>query len=242
MKPIIGIVPSVEGEAREYVLNMVDVEAIKAMGGIPILLSYVEKEEEITQLVQIIDGLYLVGGNDIDPSYFNEDPHPELGEVNPTRDAFEMLILRGFLTRNKPVLGVCKGSQMINVVLGGNLYQDIYSQVRNPLIQHHQKSPTTHASHTIDLVEGTKLCNIVGQSRIKVNSRHHQAIRNVGTDIIVSSRSNDGIIESIESTKHDFVIGVQWHPENLLVAKDHSSKRIYQSFIEACKDRKKGGR
>lgn len=235
MKPIIGIVPSITEDEREIFTNIDNIEAIKVAGGIPLVLPYMMEETAISQYITLIDGLYLGGGNDIDPSYFGEAPHPKLGEVNPIRDAFEWYILKKALAKDKPILGVCKGSQMINIVLGGDLYQDLESQVGHELIQHQQHSPVGHPSHNIDVVEGTKLYKIINKSTIKVNSRHHQAIRNPGKDIIVSSRSNDGVIESIESTTHEFVLGVQWHPENLLAEGDSSSQQILQSFIHTCK-------
>ena len=234
MKPLIGIVPSINENERYYFTMEDNVEAIKRTGGIPVILPYVEGVTELTQLITSIDGLYLVGGNDVDPTYFGEEPHPQLGEVNPTRDAFELQILSQTLAQNKPILAICKGCQMINVVLGGTLYQDIHAQLNQTLVQHQQNSPHSYPTHKIVLEKKSQLHHIIKESSIKVNSRHHQAIHTLGKGLIVTSRTQDGVIESIESTAHDFVIGVQWHPENLLAANDGPSTELYTTFIKKC--------
>lgn len=236
MKPLIGIVPSIHENERYYFTMEDNVEAIKRTGGIPVILPYIEGTSELTQLITSIDGLYLAGGNDVDPIYFDEEPHPQLGEVNPTRDAFELQILKQMLAQNKPILGICKGCQMINVVLGGTLYQDIHAQMNQSLVQHQQNSPHSYPTHQIVLEKKSQLHQIINESSIKVNSRHHQAIRTLGKSLMVTSRTQDGLIESIESTAHDFVIGVQWHPESLLAANDGPSTQLYTTFIKKCLD------
>ncbi len=234
MKPLIGIVPSIEEKERQYFTMADNVEAIKQTGGIPVVLPYIEEESAIAQLVAHIDGLYLAGGNDVDPSYFGEEPHPQLREVNPTRDAFEVQLVGQMVSQNKPVLGICKGCQIINIALGGDIYQDIKSQMKQSLVQHQQKSLHLYSTHMIDLVKTSQLHRIIGKDSIRVNSRHHQAIRTLGKDVVVSSHARDGLIESIESTTYDFVLGVQWHPESLLAANDAPSLQLYTTFIKKC--------
>lgn len=235
MKPIIGVVPSINEKTKHYYINIENTEAIILAGGCPLILPYTAYEDDIRQLVNKIDGLYITGGNDVDPEYFNEAPHEKLGEVNPIRDAFELKLLTCILPVNKPVLGVCKGMQMINTVLGGDLYQDITSQVKTKLIQHSQKSQMIYPSHAIHIKEETKLHLITSKTKMRVNSYHHQAVRRLGRNLIISGESDDGIIEAIESTAHPFVIGLQWHPECMVRGEDNSSKKIYESFIAACK-------
>lgn len=234
MKPIIGVVPSINETTNQYYSNIENTEAIKLAGGIPIILPYTESENNLLQLVNKIDGLYIAGGNDVDSKYFHEEPHEKLGEVNPTRDAFELKLLMRILNVDKPILGVCKGMQMINIVLGGDLYQDITAQINENLVQHNQKARMVHPSHTIHIIEGTTLHRITNQTKILANSHHHQAVRKLGKDIMVSGQTIDGVIEAIESTSHRFVLGVQWHPECLIQAGDTSSKKIYESFIHSC--------
>jgi putative glutamine amidotransferase len=133
-----------------------------------------------------------------------------------------------------PMLFICRGIQILNIVIGGDMYQDIYSQKDEPLLQHSQKAARTHLSHYVIATENSLLADIAGQSRFKVNSYHHQAVRNVPKPFIVSARSSDGIIEAIESVEHSFVLGVQWHPEPLAVHGDSISKDIFNRFVQSC--------
>lgn len=210
-------------------------EAITRGGGIPLVLPYLTDEGAMNQLAQQIDGLYLTGGNDIDPTYFGEEPHPNLGSVNPERDRFEIAFIKKILQRKKPILGVCRGCQVLNVAMGGTMYQDIYAQMNGELLQHQQNAPFDHASHFVNVAKGSLLEEIVGTEQIMVNSRHHQANRNVGDDLAVCGTANDGVLEAIEGTNDFFVLGVQWHPENLISNGDISSKKIFDYFIKSCK-------
>src|SRR5690606_13685052 len=139
----------------------------------------------------ILDGLYLTGGNDIDPTLFGEEPHPRLGEINRVRDDFEMEIIHQMLLLNKPILAVCRGCQILNITLGGNMYQDIHSQIETPILQHSQKAINSQASHFVNVEKNSILYKLVKQTKIKVNSRHHQANREIANGFIVSGKSND---------------------------------------------------
>lgn len=235
MNPVIGIVPSIEETKKQYFTNITNVRAIQRVGGLPFILPYTKSKELIKKYATFIDGLYLAGGNDLDPCYYKEDPHPMLGEVNPTRDEFEWEMLKNISKADKPVLGVCKGAQVINVFFGGSLYQDLSSQLTQSSIQHGQKALLKYPVHVVELVNNTKLHDIIRKATIKVNSHHHQAIREVGDGITVSGQTNDGIIESIESTRHSFIIGVQWHPEELFEADEELAVKLYKEFINQCK-------
>ena len=238
MKPIIGIVPSINEDANQYYSNIENAEAIVRVDGLPYLLPYVTSNRDMLQIVNVIDGLYLAGGNDVDPKYYEETPHENIGEINPTRDIFELNLLKMMFKRNKPVLGVCKGMQMINVALGGDLYQDVISQCETELIQHKQRAKITYPTHPIYVKAGTKLYRMIRKKNVYVNSYHHQAVRRLGENLIVSSYATDGIIEAIESTVHSFVIGVQWHPECLIVSEDSDFLTLYESFIHHCRKKK----
>lgn len=234
MKPVIGIGPSIENGSHMHFTNHDNIAAIQEAGGMPVILPYVSDATLIDQAANLIDGLYLTGGNDIDPTLFGEEPHPNLGEINPVRDDYEMAIIKKMLNMNKPILGVCKGCQMINIAMGGDMYQDIYTQMENTLLQHGQKAPAEHGSHYMDIQENSLLHNIIGENRIKVNSRHHQANRNPGKVIVHSGLATDGVVEAMESTHHSFVLGLQWHPENMAVKGNEHAKKIFTSFIKAC--------
>ena len=235
MKPLIGISPSMEVDEAYYMIANDNVKAIESVGGLPIVLTYTEDDDVIEQLAQQIDGLYATGGHDIDPTLFGEEPHPQLGTIIPARDAFELKLIKKMMLLDKPVLGVCRGIQILNIAAGGDMYQDMYSQTDNALLQHAQKAPKAHGSHFVEVEADSLLYRLTKTSKLRVNSRHHQANRSVKEPIRVSGKASDGVIEAIESSSHRFVLGLQWHPENMLPAGDAASYSIFQGFIDACR-------
>lgn len=208
--------------------------AIEQAGGLPVVLPYLTSDQLIDEAVKRLDGIYLSGGGDIDPIYFDEEPHPKLGVFQPERDSFEIKITKKMLEKDKPILGVCKGAQMLNLATGGDMFQDIYSQIDGELLQHSQKAANYVATHDVELVEGSLIHQLVGEKVIRVNSFHHQANRNPGKGLIVSGRARDGVVEAVESKEHRFALGVQWHPESFRLNHE-PSKRIFLGFITACK-------
>jgi putative glutamine amidotransferase len=234
MKPMIGVTPSIDSNTGQHFINKDNMDVLVQAGANPVILPYQHNVAIIEQLSEMLDGLYLTGGNDIDPTLFNEEPHPKLGVIDPMRDSYELSLIKKMLTKNKPILAVCRGIQILNIALGGDMYQDIYAQIDRPLLQHSQRAPAAHGSHYVDIVGGSLFSQIVRKDRIKVNSRHHQANRNPGKGVIFSGFSSDGIAEVMESEQHDFVLGVQWHPENMAVNGDETSKKLYDRFVKAC--------
>ncbi|ANU22258.1 gamma-glutamyl-gamma-aminobutyrate hydrolase family protein [Planococcus donghaensis] len=236
MKPIIGVTASLELGRDEYGIELADTEAILAAGGLPVMLPHLVEEADLDEIAEHIDGLFLAGGYDIDPTLFGEEPHPNLGVIIPSRDAFELTLTKKVLAMNKPIFGVCRGAQILNIAVGGDMYQDITTQVKADLLQHQQKAPKFHGSHFVEITEGSLLNRLTGQMRIKVNSRHHQANRLVPAPFVVSGQASDGTIEAVESTQHHFVLGVQWHPENMARAKDIASVKLFAGFVDACRE------
>ena len=210
------------------------IQAITKFGGIPLIIPYLQ-EDMIAAIAHRIDGLLLTGGGDIDPTLFGEEPIPGLGNIVPDRDAFEIALVKKMLELNKPILGICRGIQILNIAIGGDMYQDLYSQSENKTLQHNQLAPRSHASHFVQVKEGTRLSEIVWTETLKVNSFHHQAVRTVPNPFQVCALASDGMIEAIESKTHAFAIGLQWHPEGLLQKNDLASTAIMESFISACK-------
>lgn len=164
MKPIIGITPDVEKDDKHFLRNDY-MQAIIRAGGLPLIIP-IGDEADIAQLVGLLDGLILTGGNDINLILFNEEPHTHLGEVSPSRDLFEIELARQMLAVDKPILGICRGLQLLNVAVGGTLYQDLHRPNERPMLQHLQKSPTTHPSHFVQLAKESLLAGIVGSERI----------------------------------------------------------------------------
>jgi len=213
-----------------YFLAQRYVNAIVSAGAIPLILPPTPSSIAIRRLLARIDGLVLSGGNfDIHPKYYGEKPIGALGSIKAERSAFELEITASALKRDLPVLGICGGAQAINVVLGGSLYQDIGAQVPNAQ-EHQQSKKAVTRGHRITIHPHTLLQKIVGRSHTGVNTTHHQAVKTLGSGLIVNAIANDGIVEGIESRDHSFVIGVQWHPEVLAPTQPHQ-KRIFTALV-----------
>jgi len=241
MRPIIGItcgfdISSSSTSGRVYTRNSVGFDYISAVehaDGTPIVLPIVDDEGCISNFVDMIDGLLLSGGGDIDPSFFNEEPIPALGSIDPNRDLVEMSLSKAALEQDLPVLAICRGIQVLNVAAGGTLYQDI-SQHSKEILKHRQSAPGWHASHTIEIESDSLMYEIFGEQTGRVNSFHHQSVRDTADGFYVSARSKDGIIEAIESREHRFMLGVQFHPEMMFQHHPEAAK-IFAAFVKACK-------
>ncbi len=230
-KPLIGIACSFNSKESQYAMGVTYVESVKKAGGIPVLLTFVNGAD-VGELLDHLDGLLLSGGPDMDPSFFGEEPHPRLGAISPERDAFEAEICREALKREIPILGICRGCQLVNIIAGGTIVQDIPSQVSGA-IKHGQDAPRWHASHSARLRPGTKLAAIIGEETIRVNSYHHQSVKEIAPNWVVSAVAPDGVVEAIEDPSHRFRIGIQWHPECFYEYTTFDN--VFKTFIEACR-------
>ncbi|MFC4766866.1 gamma-glutamyl-gamma-aminobutyrate hydrolase family protein [Effusibacillus consociatus] len=206
--------------------------AIVEAGGLPMVLPMVTDEEALLALADQLDGLLLTGGVDLDPAFFDEEPIPQLGEVSPVRDEMEWKLTEEFLKRDKPIFAICRGVQVLNAVAGGTLYQDLAAQ-RRKIVQHTQRAPRWHASHQVSILPGSKLKKILQVDVLRVNSFHHQAIRDAAPGFLVSATAHDGVIEAVESTSHRYVLGVQWHPENMW-RRNPIFYKLFQVFVDHC--------
>jgi putative glutamine amidotransferase len=231
MKPRIGITCAF-GEATpdHYSLSSLYVDAVAAAGGLPLVLPAVTSSH-FREIARCIDGLLLPGGGDVDPAYFGEEPRIENGRIDPVADAFEIGLIREFLKTGRPILGVCRGMQVLNVAAGGDLHQDIRVATGSPL-QHVQQAPGWHGTHEITLSEGSLLRAVLKEERLRVNTFHHQAVRRVAPGFVASAAAADGIIEAIEKEGDAFVLGVQWHPERMLPQAE-ASQRLFSAFVNA---------
>jgi putative glutamine amidotransferase len=203
--------------------------SIEESGGIGVGIPHNMKD--IVSLLHKIDGLVITGGNfDIDPNIFGESNVHKTVKLKENRTNFELLAAEIMLKQNKPVLGICGGEQLINVLYKGSLIQHIPDEIKNP-IEHEQKNPRNEAGHSVTIQENTKLYSIISKQNIMVNSAHHQAIKVPGKGLIVNALSNDGVIEGIEDPTKTFCIGVQWHPEFFIQGSDN---KLLKAFINAC--------
>ncbi len=238
-QPLIGISGSMNTEENQYHINRDYVRSLTEAGAIPLLLAPDMTDEQARQCAEELDGLLLSGGNDVSPRCFGQEPVQGLGEVNPLRDQSELRLVKLFLEKEKPILGICRGVQMLNVALGGTLIQDLPSQHRRedgqPSIDHRQTALGAYASHRVVVAEGSLLERILGQQELWVNSFHHQAVGEVAGQANLSAWAADGVVEAIELPDAPFVLGVQWHPEKMTQAGDEASRRLFAAFAEAAR-------
>ncbi len=227
--PIIGItVDSDEGGA--YVLRRNYAEAVAAAGGVPLLLTH--EIGSVERVLGLIAGLLVTGGDfDVDPALFGASSRHPTVKTKDRRTAFEAAAIREALAREMPVLGICGGQQLLNVVLGGTLVQHIADEVPGAL-EHEQKNPRTEPGHTVALAPGTVLHGIVQSAELAVNSAHHQAAKDTGPGVIVNARAPDGVIEGIEHPGQRFCLGIEWHPEYAISAGD---PKIFAAFAAAAR-------
>jgi putative glutamine amidotransferase len=239
-QPVIGISADlIEGDARakrEPALFLAQryYRAVEQAGALPFILAPLSSAAAIRQALGRLDGLLISGGGfDIHPSYYGEKPINQLGVVKAQRTEFELAITTAALKQDLPLLGICGGAQALNVVLGGSLYQDIAAQAPSAAA-HEQSEKKTHGGHAVEIPDGTRLRAIVQRRRIEVNTTHHQAVKQLGKGLVINAVADDGIIEGIESTRHGFAVGVQWHPE-VLAPRRIEQRRIFAAFVAAAK-------
>ena len=245
-KPIIAITSSMDLNPDRLNDNrtMVSLDYSNSVinsGGIPVILPITDNFEVIKEQVKYFDGLILSGGGDPDPNLYGEDCLQELGDITPERDTFELAILEEFLKTKKPILGICRGLQLMNVFYGGTLYQDIKYVDTN--IQHKQKWLADLPTHDINILENNILFEIFGK-KARTNSFHHQMIKDLGRELTSIATANDGVIEAIQNKNHPFFYGIQWHPEMMASRGNLGMKKIFDKFIESCKNlekQKQGG-
>ncbi len=236
-KPVIGISGSITilengrfpGYRRTYV-NEDYVKSVILAGGVPLLLPLTNDPEIIKGYCDLIDGLVLSGGHDVSPLAYGEQPLQKLGHTLPERDVFDKMLIENAFEKELPILGICRGLQILNVTLGGTLYQDL-DYIPDCNIKHDQFHDPSLPTHEIAISEGSMLHKIMNDTRIKTNSFHHLAIKNLAEGLVVSARSDDGIIEAVEHEDYEFVIGVQWHPE-MMAATDDKMNGLFESLIQ----------
>ena len=243
MAPIIGITATLKEDVDavaerplgRFVRADLDyVEGVAGAGGVPVVLPPVGDERAAEAVIRGLDGLLLSGGSDLDPGYYGEEPSPELGVTLPERDAFEMALVELALRHGMPVFGICRGMQVLNVALGGTLYQDLPSQWEGEVLKHRQDTPKWQPTHEVRVAEGSYLAEITGCELVKVNSYHHQGIKDLADSLVVTGRSSDGVVEAVEAgdLSERWLLGVQWHAEAMRGA-GPQQESLFEAHVSA---------
>jgi putative glutamine amidotransferase len=235
-----GIPPALP---QSVVMNQRYYIAVAMAGGAPILIPLLDDEPEALRAVYDgCDGILIPGGVDVDPATFGEAPHPKLGRIDPARDRTEIQLARWAVEDRKPLFGLCRGLQVINVAFGGTLWQDLEDQC--PAGIKHDYFPTygftrDHLAHEVTLTPTSRLRHLVEVDRIPVNSMHHQGIKQLAPSLAVSAVSPDGLIEAVESQNGHFLVGVQWHPEVFEMTDPHT-RHVFREFVRAAEQFRAG--
>jgi putative glutamine amidotransferase len=236
-RPIIGIPCSIypdswftpaNGNAISYL------RALEAAGAIPALIHLTSDAAVLDAHYLRCDALLFAGGEDVGPAHYGAAPHPKLGRTNPAQDEVELALARRAAADGKPVLGICRGIQLLNVALGGTLYQDIASEIGNALDHNEstERRDMSHLAHPIVLEPDSWLAGCLDAGEIMVNTLHHQALRDVAPGLRVIARAPDGVVEAVEGSGNSFVLGVQCHPEELWERADPRWARMFSGFVE----------
>lgn len=239
-RPVIGISSSIiidsSGDFAGYRRSYVNTDYISSViknGGLPLIIPFNEDEEVIRQQMELADGLLLSGGQDVSPMHYGQEPSQRIGDTFPERDLYEYRLIREAMRAQKPILGICRGIQILNTYFKGTLYQDL-SHIDGDILKHNQQRFPRQVTHRAYLEEGTRLRELFGVDRLMVNSFHHQALHELGEGLKISARASDGVIEGVEKPDYPFLLAVQWHPEMLHESCTEMNK-LFQSFIAACR-------
>lgn len=239
MRPIVGIPCQADFRERSgrpiYGNNRAYIHAVESAGGIPVLIPLLHDTALLEPLFGHLDGIIFTGGVDLQPELFGEEEHPALGEVDARLDDFELALTRWALERDMPVLGVCRGMQLLNVALGGNLYQDIAAQCPASIAHCRRELPRNTLIHNVRIEIGSQTERVLGASEIWINSLHHQAVKDAGEGVHITGHAEDGIAEMLEAPGHLFVLGVQGHPEELYKTEKWSA-HLFSAFVQACSE------
>ena len=227
-RPLIGI--STDVNPKRTAVNTAYVQSVILSGGIPYMIPVTDNVEVLRQIVSQLDGIVLTGGEDIQPDYYGDTPDEKLEEVSPARDTFDLMVLKMATDRNIPILGICRGLQLMNVAFGGTLYQDLPTQ-HPSAINHRQKESGTIPTHPVSIIKGSKLAEITGQEMLQVNTFHHQAIRKLAPGFKVTAWAPDSVVEAIEAYPVRQILGVQFHPEIFTAAGDTTMRKLFKFLI-----------
>ncbi len=231
-KPVIGLTCHLREHNAFSVFVKEYIDSVFAAGGIPVCIPPIEDEGDFDTYIGMLDGILFTGGADVSPVCYGEEPLREINYIAPYRDHSELGLFKRAYEKNVPIFGICRGNQLINVALGGTLYQDINRQMPDSYGHYPEDTPSNELYHSVNILEGSRLKGIMGEEKLYVNSFHHQAVKVLGTNLKVAALSKDNIIEGIEAVDERYLLGVQWHPE-CLTKKYPEFLKLFKSFVDA---------
>jgi putative glutamine amidotransferase len=233
-KPLIGITTRNGKDSDGHPLTALQhsyLNAIVQAGGVPIPIPSMLSEEDFLDVYSRLDGILFSGGGDVSIAYFNGSAHPRIGEVDEKRDSTEITLMRSAINDGKPVLGICRGAQVMNIALGGTLYTHIHDQLKGALDHDYPGDLRRVIVHPVNVDETTRSAEIFGETLLNVNSLHHQGLKDIAPSLRVAGHAPDGLVEVVEIPDHPYAVAVQWHPEWL--TDQPSMQRLFKSFVDA---------
>lgn len=232
-RPLIGVTCGIDYEKEFSYVKQGYYKALQKAGAVAVLVPADEFKLE-GDIIGRLDAILFSGGPDIDPVYFCEESYTFNGDISPDRDKQEIALAKLAFEAGKPILGICRGIQVLNTAMGGTIYQDICSQVKGvKLLKHQQQAPRWYPSHSIQIEKDSRMFDCFGSETARVNSFHHQSVKDVANGFKVTASSSDGLVEAIEYIGEQFAVGVQWHPETMW-EKDIKYLEIFKAFVDAC--------
>ena len=237
-KPVIGITTTLKGNSLSVSYD--NSQSINMAGGVPLLIPSTDDPVLMEEIISRLDAVLVTGGPDVDPAYYGAERHEQLGEVNDARDYFEFMLIRKALQHNLPVFGICRGMQIINVALGGTLYQDIPSDLPDSELTHRKREEPHLPVHSIRLLPGSMVYELFGTDEVDVNSIHHQSVKDVAPGLRITAWSADGVAEALEGYPNVPVFALQSHPE-IFTARNHDQlmKRFFDLLVQKASKKRK---
>jgi putative glutamine amidotransferase len=229
--PLIGVTTSIQSKTNDYCLRHEYITAIRLAGGLPMLIP--PGEPNLNIILEWVDGIILTGGGDLDPATYNGTNHPTIYNVNRERDRFELSLAKLALETDIPILGICRGLEILVVASGGKLVPHLPDEFGEKII--HRQTQSCPAEHNVHIIPGTHLANIIGAGETKVVSWHHQAASNIPEGWRLAATAADGVIEALEHEEHPWAFAIQWHPE--IALNDARQQRIFRAFINTAQQR-----
>lgn len=236
-RPIVGVVPLVDYQRESLWMLPGYFGGVEMAGGLPVMLPLTTDAEQLGQLMGLIDGLLITGGQDVAADVYGcDDPASValVGETSPERDAMEAMLVRMAIERDMPVLGICRGIQSLNALLGGTLWQDLPTQ-HPSTVNHHGHAPYDRPVHKVEILPKTPLGELLGAGELAVNSYHHEAVRDAAPELQTMAVSEDGLVEAVWRPGSSFVWAIQWHPE-FAYKTDEPSRKIFSAFMNAAQE------